>query len=291
MKKLLLILLCLPLLFNSCKKEDEEPINIGNNNNGQTYVPDDNFEQKLIDLGLDNTLDNYVNTSSIDTLKFLSIPAEPEWTGDFNNPFNYLMPINDLTGLEDFISLKYLDCSNNPITSLNQIESLTQLESLSCRNTDITYLNLFDNINLWQVQCSYSPIESINTSGAVNLESLLCYETPLKSLNLSENVELEILDCYNTTLIELDLSNNSQLTYLQMFNGNPLPTYSNGTELTNLNLKNGNNHNLTHLRLSSGAILGNINLNCIQVDNNSPYFHPDSSHCFEPHHYLSEFCP
>ena len=30
MKKLLLILLCLPLLFSTCKKEDEEPTNTGN---------------------------------------------------------------------------------------------------------------------------------------------------------------------------------------------------------------------------------------------------------------------
>jgi len=33
MKKLLLILLCLPLLFTTCKKEDNEPTNSGNNNN------------------------------------------------------------------------------------------------------------------------------------------------------------------------------------------------------------------------------------------------------------------
>ena len=33
MKKLILILLCLPLLFSTCKKEDEEPTNAGNNNN------------------------------------------------------------------------------------------------------------------------------------------------------------------------------------------------------------------------------------------------------------------
>jgi hypothetical protein len=36
MKKLLLILLCLPLLFTTCKKEDEEPAN--NANNGETFL-------------------------------------------------------------------------------------------------------------------------------------------------------------------------------------------------------------------------------------------------------------
>ena len=48
MKKLQLILLCLPL------------IGFGQ----QTYVPDDNFEQELINLGYDNVLDDYVNTAS-----------------------------------------------------------------------------------------------------------------------------------------------------------------------------------------------------------------------------------
>jgi hypothetical protein len=39
MKKLLLILLCLPLLFNSCE-EDEQPTNTGNNNNSTLAIGD-----------------------------------------------------------------------------------------------------------------------------------------------------------------------------------------------------------------------------------------------------------
>ena len=52
MKKLLLILLCVPL------------IGLGQ----QTYVPDDNFEQALIDLGYDNILDDYVTTANINII-------------------------------------------------------------------------------------------------------------------------------------------------------------------------------------------------------------------------------
>jgi hypothetical protein len=40
MKKLILILLCLPLLFSTCKKEDEEPTNSGNNNNSALSIGD-----------------------------------------------------------------------------------------------------------------------------------------------------------------------------------------------------------------------------------------------------------
>ena len=39
----------------------------------QTYVPDDNFEQALINLGYDNVLDDYVMMSSIDTVISLSV--------------------------------------------------------------------------------------------------------------------------------------------------------------------------------------------------------------------------
>ena len=46
--------------------------NVGNT---QTYVPDDNFENVLINLGLDNILDNYVATASIDTVTILDVSS------------------------------------------------------------------------------------------------------------------------------------------------------------------------------------------------------------------------
>jgi hypothetical protein len=60
MKKLLLILLCLPM------------IGFGQ----QTYVPDDNFEQELINLGYDSVLDDSVLTSNINTVTFLDISSQ-----------------------------------------------------------------------------------------------------------------------------------------------------------------------------------------------------------------------
>ena len=60
MKKLLLILLCLPM------------IGFGQ----QTYVPDDVFESRLIQLGYDNILDDYVQTAAIDTITALFVYLE-----------------------------------------------------------------------------------------------------------------------------------------------------------------------------------------------------------------------
>jgi hypothetical protein len=79
MKKILLSLLFLPLLVV-----------------GQfTYIPDDNFEQELIDLGYDFILDDNVETMAIDTIKSLYING---------------LGIADLTGIEAFTSLKDLFC-------------------------------------------------------------------------------------------------------------------------------------------------------------------------------------
>ena len=83
MKKLLHLLIYLPI------------IGIGQT----TSIPDPNFEQFLINAGLDFTLDGSVQTSSIDTLETL----------DFGWYFN----ISDLTGIEDFSSLVYLNCNGN----------------------------------------------------------------------------------------------------------------------------------------------------------------------------------
>jgi len=80
MKKLLLILLFLPMVVLA----------------QQTYVPDDNFEQELINQGYDSILDNYVTTSNINSITFLDVSNKG---------------ISDLTGIEDFTNLEDFGCS------------------------------------------------------------------------------------------------------------------------------------------------------------------------------------
>ena len=63
----------------------------------QTFIPDDNFEQALIDLGLDDIIDDYVYTSSIDTITQLHLLNQN---------------IADLTGIENFFQLTYLNLLN-----------------------------------------------------------------------------------------------------------------------------------------------------------------------------------
>ena len=132
MKKLLLILLCVPL------------IGLGQQ---QTYVPDDNFEQRLINQGYDNILDDYVTTANINTVDYLDVSYQS---------------ISDLTGIEDFTMLEEIDCSHNNLTSLD----------------------LSSNLLLGEVICSYNQIISLDFSNNHDLSWIECENNALISLNL-----------------------------------------------------------------------------------------------------------
>jgi Leucine-rich repeat (LRR) protein len=127
MKKLLLILLCLPM------------IGFGQ----QTYVPDDNFEQELINQGYDDVLDDYVQTSNINTITHIHLAQDS---------------ISDLTGIEDFDSLATLLCYNNIMTSLD-LSNNTALVSLDCSGNQLTILDVRNgnNINFLSFYCFNNP--------------------------------------------------------------------------------------------------------------------------------------
>ena len=96
-----------------------------------TYIPDDNFELYLINLGIDNILDDYVSTSSIDTIKNLNL--------DQNQ-------ISNLTGISDFVQLERLYCVDNQITSLD-ITQNSELYVLFINFNNLTTLNLKNGNN------------------------------------------------------------------------------------------------------------------------------------------------
>ena len=108
-----------------------------------TYVPDDNFELALLNLGFDFVLDDYVETAAIDTITDLQI----------NNK-----NISDLTGIEDFILLRSLFCYDNNLTHLN-LSSNSNLFEVTCSNNNLNSLDLRNgnNANLWYFMSFNNP--------------------------------------------------------------------------------------------------------------------------------------
>ncbi|WP_319589903.1 BACON domain-containing protein [uncultured Draconibacterium sp.] len=151
-----------------------------------TYVPDDNFEQALIDFGYDfESLDDSVPTIAIESLVSLNV-------NDKN--------INDLTGIEDFKMLEKLECWNNNLTSLD-LQSNTNLKYLHCSDNQISELNLAAN---------------------QKLENLYCFRNNLAELDLRANPNLLDIDCATNSLNSVDLRNgNNDIIEFLVIDENP----------------------------------------------------------------------
>ncbi|PXY41744.1 hypothetical protein DMB65_07315 [Flavobacterium cheongpyeongense] len=272
-----------------------------------TSIPDVNFENKLIALGIDSgTTDGQVLTSNIDKLTSLDVSNSS---------------ITDLTGIQDFVSLKYLHCHYNKLTTLdlskntaliylycrsNQLTSLdlsknTALETLDCHTNSFITLDLSKNIALKDLTCSYNSLTTLNVSKNIFLENLTCDNNQLTTVDLSENTALKTFVCdnnqlptldlsKNTALIQLtcnsnpltalDLSNNTALVYLQCIY-NPLTTLdlSMNTALQNLSCFSGS---LTTLDLSKNTALKSLDchsnkLTTLDLSNNTAL---DRLHCY-----------
>tara|TARA_B100002052_G_C15623428_1_gene480734 strand:+ start:48 stop:551 length:504 start_codon:yes stop_codon:yes gene_type:complete len=145
-----------------------------------TYVPDNNFEQALINMGYDDVLDDSVITSNINTVTQLILSY---------------YEIQDLTGIEDFQNLDSLDCSNNNLTELDLSQNIN-LNHLSCYNNwELVELDVSQNINLLTLWCYNNLLTELDISNNVNLNSFYCFNNGLTELDVSQNVNLE--NCLN----------------------------------------------------------------------------------------------
>lgn len=149
--------------------------------------------------------------------------------------------LTDLSGIEYFINLESLFCSelklvsldvsslkklkqlrcsdNRSLTDLN-VSGLTNLETLECSSTGLTLLDVSGLENLQKLSCdqSYS-LETLKFGENDKLTELRCSECKLSSLDVSSFTALETLDCsYNQNLTSLTLDNLSALTDLSCYN-------------------------------------------------------------------------
>lgn len=92
--------------------------------------------------------------------------------------------ITSLKGLEYFINLKTLDCSENEISSLD-ISGNTSLTSLYCNQNKIKALDLSKNIRLQRLISYDNDIVSLDVSNNKNLVSISCRGNRLSSLDIS----------------------------------------------------------------------------------------------------------
>ena len=221
-----------------------------------TQIPDVNFEQALIDLGIDKdgVINGSVATADIAGLTSLEIAGRG---------------IEVLTGIQGFVSLEVLDCHNNLLQSMNLNENKA-LTFLDCSDNKLTSLTPAQLSELTYLDCSRNLIAEINLSGNKNLKEFYCQENKLTNINFKDNLELIALNCadnqfevlnitFNWKIEQLDFSSNL-LTYIDLSNNvrveslncnnNPLTSVflNNTTQLKRIEMVN--NDQLTQVNFS-----------------------------------------
>lgn len=243
-----------------------------------TLVPDVNFEQALIDLGYDTGSTNgSIPTANINSVASLDV---------------YNSNITDLTGIQAFAALTFLNCGFNQLTALdvsqnsalavlycdeNQLTSLDltfnpSLTFLVCALNQLTYLDVTQNTALTDLYCDENQLTFLDVSQNIALSELGCSTNLLTSLDVSQNSSLTELSCHSNKLSSLDISQNTALTLLRCDNNflTSLDVFQNTgltflwckeNQLECLNVKNGNNNLLATFNASL-----NPSLLCIEVD-------------------------
>ncbi len=214
-----------------------------------TAIPDANFEAELEALGYDDISgDGQVPTAFIEVLSTLTV--------DNKN-------IDDLTGIQDFTALTYLNCRRNNLTTLDisqnvqltyfnasqndltivDLSNNVSLESLYLFSNDLTAIDLSNNTALKQLYIQVNTnLSNFDISNNTLLEEIDCSETNITALGTTNNTLLRTLEVYDSSLASLDLSTNTALELLRISN----------TSLTELNVSN--NTALTEIRMDNTGI-------------------------------------
>jgi len=243
-------------------------------------VPDDVFEQSLIDQNIDS--DGVLNDQILmsDALSVTEL--------DVSNP-GIVSPssrIYDLTGLEAFTNLTSLKVNYHNVASINT-STLINLQVFECKsnytlatldfstNTQITHLDFSSNIDLPStldvsnnsllVELNFTScgFTNIDISTLSSLEILRAGQNGLTSIDVTSNSQLNTLFIQNNVLTSLDISNNLLLDDLR-FNNNNIASLNadNNTVLSYLDCSG---NMLTSLEVSNNPLLTGLYINNNQL--------------------------
>ncbi len=221
------------------------------------YIPDGHFKWALLtpDFNgygiIDTNGDGEIEYSEAAAVTHLYLDPSvlnglnaPNYTNSSqnNNPVEF-GAIDDLTGIEAFVNIQYLNVRYNNLTTLD----------------------LSNNVMLDTLYTEYNQLTTLQLGNNPHLKVLLCNENNIQSLDVTQLGGLARLGCFNNEIDSLDLRNAPNLIHINCFHN----------QLVYLDLRNNGN-------IIEAAAFGNPNLTCIYVDDkeyseNAPYWSKDST--------------
>ena len=233
-----------------------------------TYIPDDNFEQSIIDAGFDEELDNYVLTRNISGI--IRLGTSESEIKLFNKG------IKNLIGLDEFRSLKEFSADLNLIDSVDFSKNLN-LETISIYYNNIKSIDISKNENLKSLNILGNPIQTrtIDISKNLNLEVLSIGGSAGTRLINNQGEFIAQIPQITAKISSLDFSLNSKLTNLKITHseiiGLETTNYNNLDKIMLLDLSFNQLQSLDvsgFTILESLNIIGNSNLDCVVVSQN-----------------------
>jgi trimeric autotransporter adhesin len=193
---------------------------------GIVYIPDPNFRHALVT--------NYeINTNMDGVIQYCE--AE-KYTGIIRVD---QLNIQDMTGIEAFPHISYLNCMGNQISRL--------------------ILGTKDNLGA--LDCPNNPMHTLDVSAAPSLNAIVAYSTQLDGIDVSNNPNLVNLDLHFVNIFSLDVSNNPKLRMLDIY-ADPITSLdlSANTQLTDLNI---NSTGIREIDLTHNPELGVLYANSL----------------------------
>jgi len=250
-------------------------------NENLTYVPDDIFEQYLIDQGWDDVLDDYFVTDNVKNVDGMDLEAiDPcqeidcnyDEFYDFDSRFSNR--ITDLSGIEAFISLRYLNIRGNKIDSINLTQNIqlyriyANFNEFKGVNTDfnleLNNIAIDDNIPDWSEGCFeiIDPEDTVTKLSFVNnskIEHISVPSVGLNNLDISNNPNLKGLIAGNNNFTSIDFSNNNGGMEVIKLGGNNL-TEIDVTNFSLLRVFSVPENNITTIDVSNNPLLEELSL-------------------------------
>ncbi|MEZ4795200.1 MAG: T9SS type A sorting domain-containing protein [Flavobacteriaceae bacterium] len=183
-----------------------------------TLIPDPEFERRLIEQGIDSegTLDGQVLTSDIEQIDYLNIATEFPVTPPY---------IQDLTGIEDFVALEFLNFGSNAVEEVDLSQNLN-LKVLVCKFNNLTSLDISNNLlleNLDVLNCPTGTCDqenvfpSLDLSNNTNLKNFIIgFHNYISDLDFSANTNAEVISvgyCPNIQQLNVRNGTNSILSF------------------------------------------------------------------------------
>ena len=181
-----LVLLC--MMVAGLQATDTVAIN-------ENYFPDANFRAYVMQFDTDG--DGALSAAECGAVKRISVVGKR---------------IADLRGVEYFVNLEQLYCSQNLLRHID-VSANTKLKVLNVNmNVYLDLLDVSKNTELYWLGCVKTGISELDISNNTALTYLACGDNRLTELDLSQNVLLEELSIESNPIAQIDLSCNPNLS-------------------------------------------------------------------------------